>query len=127
MVRWMSRCAEIKNGLAMNETLDNNGTQPCLPVRDDTPDLWCRALSFLCTNSTLKSMVTLEKDATESCVFACRIDIAAMLHENASFESLSIQKSGNRIKAEEYIVLVTASNTIRRSRLSVLLAMEVLC
>jgi hypothetical protein len=53
-------------------------------------------------------MVTLKEDATESCVFAFLIDIATMLHENASLESLSIRKSGSRIKAEEYIALVTA-------------------
>jgi hypothetical protein len=76
---------------------------------DDTTDLWHRALSFLRTNKALKSlMITLEEDATESRVFAFRIDIAAMLQENASLESLSIRKSWNRIKAEEYIALVTA-------------------
>jgi hypothetical protein len=98
----------IKYGLEMNETLESlelNQGRMC----DATTDLWCRALSFLRTNKSLKSLtVTLEEDATESRVSAFRIDIAAMLQENTSLESLSIRKSWNIIKSEEYIAFVTA-------------------
>jgi hypothetical protein len=47
--------------------------------------------------------------ATESCVPAFRIDNAAMLQENASLESISINCGFVKpIKAEDYFVLVTA-------------------
>ncbi len=46
-------------------------------------------------SKTLKSLtVTLDKDVTESCLFAFCIDIAIMLQENMSLESLSIQTEG---------------------------------
>jgi hypothetical protein len=46
----------------------------------------------------------------ESCLSAFRIDIATLLQENTSLESLTIQKSSieTKIKAEECIALVTA-------------------
>jgi hypothetical protein len=65
--------------------------------------LWCKTFSFLSTNKALKSLVVdLQRCVTESCLSAFRINIAAMLQENASLESLDVQ-SWNRIqiKAED--------------------------
>jgi hypothetical protein len=74
--------------------------------------MWCRALSFLRTNTALKSLrVSLGEDATKSYFDALCRHIAAMLQENASLESLSIgAKRGNTIQitGEEYVCLVTA-------------------
>jgi hypothetical protein len=104
-----SLCAAIKYGLVMNETLERLE----LDVRrfDENSAMWCRALSFLRTNKTLKSlMVTLDAGATESCISTLRSDIAFILQENASLERLFIQSwnCGLKIKADDYFVFVTA-------------------
>jgi hypothetical protein len=102
-----SLCTAIQNGLGTNTTLERLELQ-CVPLRDDTAGLWCRALSFLRTNKSLKYLaVGVQHVATESCVSAFRIDIAAMLQENASLESLSIQKIFVSVEAEVYIEIVT--------------------
>ncbi len=62
---------------------------------DDSTDLWKRALSFLRTNKTLKSLLVVDVNwyVTESaCLSAFRIDVVAMLQENASLKSLSVRK-----------------------------------
>jgi hypothetical protein len=97
-----SLCTAIQNGLGMNETLES---LELIRVRlpDDNADLWCRALSFLRANKAIKSLkVNVKRGDTESCLSAFRIDIAAMLQENTSLESLSIQSSRIKIKAEDY-------------------------
>jgi hypothetical protein len=104
-----SLCTAMTDGLSLNETLESmklTDTHIC----DDTAAFWCRTLSFLRTNKTLKALVVdVHRDVTESCLIAFRIDTAAMLQENTSLESLSIRKSQrNIIKAEEMIALVTA-------------------
>jgi hypothetical protein len=104
-----SMCTAMQNGLGMNETLESlelNDVRLC----DDNADLWCRALSFLRTNKALKSLsVDVDHGVMESCLFAFRIDIVAMLQENTSLESLFIRKSfGTYTKAEEYVALVTS-------------------
>jgi hypothetical protein len=80
----------MQNGLGLNETLDGlelNRVALC----DDDAAIWCRAFSFLRTNKALKSlMLTVNFDTTESCLSAFRIDIVAMLQDNASIESISI-------------------------------------
>jgi hypothetical protein len=90
----------------MNESLESlEFNNACL--RDDNSTLWCRALSFLRTNKALKSLqVNVQRGVAEPCLSTFRIDIAAMLQENTSLESLSILCS--KTKAEEYIALVTA-------------------
>jgi hypothetical protein len=70
----------------------------------------------------LKSLVVSVRDGdTESCLFAFCIGIAAMLQGNASHESLAVQSWKRiKIKAEEYLVLVTAfqhNTTLRTLRL----------
>jgi hypothetical protein len=98
----------IKNGLGTNQTLESLKLEYAI-LRDRNVALWCSAFSFLRINKSLKSlMVTLKDDATKSCASAFRIDIAAMLQENASLESLTIQ-SWNPIgrKAENNFALVT--------------------
>jgi hypothetical protein len=99
----------IKNGLGMNETLENLELKHFY-LSDDSFDSWCRAFSFLHTNKALKSLVIDVHDGvTESCLSAFRTEIVAMLQDNVTLESLSIRKIlSDRIKAEDYFVLVTA-------------------
>jgi hypothetical protein len=103
-----SLCIEIQNGLRMNETLESlelNGFSLC------DADLWHRAFSFLRTSTALKSLkIHLGcASTTESCLSAFRINIAAMLQENTSLESLNIRiLDCIKIEAEECFVLVTA-------------------
>jgi hypothetical protein len=102
-----SLCTAMQNGLGMNKTIESlelNRVTLC----DDNAELWCKALSFLRTNKALKSLVVdVHHSVTESCLSAFRFDIATMLEENASLESLSI-RCYNAIKAEDYVVLITA-------------------
>jgi hypothetical protein len=99
----------MKDGLGMNETLESLELNEHLYQENTT--MWCKALSFLRTNRSLKSlMVTFCEDATKSCVAALCRHIAAMLQENESLESLTIVKSWStiRVKAEEYLSFITA-------------------
>jgi hypothetical protein len=102
-------CTAMTDGLGLNETLESLELED-IDLCDDNAALWCRAFSFLRTNKSLKSLiiVTLEQDVTESCLSAFRLDIATMLQENASLESLTVEQRWTKIKAEEYIGLVTA-------------------
>jgi hypothetical protein len=103
-----SLCTAMKDGLGTNTTLESLKLKR-LHLTNDNSDLWCRALSFLRTNNDLKTLkVSLDDDdVTASSIAAFRTDIAAMLQENASLESFSIQ-SFNRMPAKEYVALVTA-------------------
>jgi hypothetical protein len=102
-----SLCIAIKDGLGQNETLESLELANIV-VRDDNIALWCRAFSFLRTNKALKYLVLdVHYGVTESCISAFRIDIAAMLEENASLESLSILDF-HEIKTENYAAVVTA-------------------
>jgi hypothetical protein len=95
----------MKDGLELNETLESLELIN-IHLTDDNADLWCSALSFLHTNKTLKSLkVNVQQGIAESCFATFRIDIAAMLQENASLESLSIL-TWNAVKAEEYIAFL---------------------
>jgi hypothetical protein len=54
-------------------------------------------------------VLSVQDDDTESCLSALCIGIAAMLQDNKSLESLTVQSRNRiKIKAEEYLVLVTA-------------------
>jgi hypothetical protein len=98
-----SLCTAIKDGLELNETLESLELED-VPLSDDNAALWCRAFSFLRTNKALKSLrVYVQRGVTESCLSAFHIDIATMLQENTSLESLSIQSW----KAVEYMALIT--------------------
>jgi hypothetical protein len=94
-----SLCKAIQNALGMNTTLESLKLERVHPT-DGNADLWCRALSFLRTNKALKSlMVTMAQNVRQSHAVAFRSDIAAMLQENASLESLSILGSWIGFKA----------------------------
>jgi hypothetical protein len=102
-----SLCTAMQNGLGTNTTLEHLSSFLGY-TRDDTAELWHRAFSFLRKNHALKSLrITLNSDVTKSRVAAFRNNIAAMLQENESLETLSIH-SDLWIKDKEYIALVAA-------------------
>jgi hypothetical protein len=103
-----SLCTAMQNGFGRNGTLEHlklSGVRMC----DDIPAaLWCGAFSFLRTNKALKSLtVHVNNNVRESCVSTLRGDIACMVQENASLESLSVF-SWNKVQADEYVLLITA-------------------
>jgi hypothetical protein len=106
-----SLCTAMQNGLGMNETLESLELKR-IKVTDDNATFWCRAFSFLRTNKALKSLVVeVEADISSGASFVSTfcIDIVAMLQDNGSLESLSIQGYSNiTLKADEYAALVTA-------------------
>jgi hypothetical protein len=66
------------------------------------------ALSFLRTNSTLKSLtVSFQQPQKESYVSAFRLEAVKML-ENTFLESLTIQSSGSNIDVEEFVEQISA-------------------
>jgi hypothetical protein len=118
-----SLCTAMQDGLEINETLSSLELNHCLC--GENPELWCRALSFLRTNTALKSLtIAFNMDSTKSCVDTLCGQIATMLQENSSLESLNIQKSkAIMIKAESIYFSSPRSSTIRRSKPSMLEAM----
>jgi hypothetical protein len=90
-------------------------------LRVDNADLMCRAFSFLRTNKALKSLISWLKNGAKPCIPAFNFNIAAMLQENTSLETLSI-RSGHGIDtiAEEYLVFIAAlEHNPRRSNSSI--------
>jgi hypothetical protein len=102
-----SLCTAIEYGLGTNETL---GELELLNIRlrDDNFALWCRALSFLRVNKTLRVLtIVMVEGVTKSCASAFRMHIAAMLQENVALMYISIISPGDS-KAEEYVEFLPA-------------------
>jgi hypothetical protein len=104
-----SLCTAMTEGFGLNETLESLELTNAIlcddddVLCDDSADLWSRALSFLRTNKALKSLVVnVQHGATDSSLSALYIDIAAMLQDSASIESLSI-RSSDAMKAKGYV------------------------
>jgi hypothetical protein len=116
-----SLCTAVQNGLGTNTTLEHLELEPARRW-DDTADLCCRTFSFLRTNKALKSLVVhVRQHVSESCLYAFCIGIVSMLQENASLESLSIQKDRELTEAEGYVELVTLlqhNTTLKKIELS---------
>jgi hypothetical protein len=100
-----SLCTAHKEGLGTNETLDSLELTR-ITICDDNADLRCRAFSFLRTNKTLKSLVVSVTDGASASSFL--FDIAAMLQQNASLESLTVESLNIIESAKKHLVLVTA-------------------
>jgi hypothetical protein len=102
-------CAAIRNGLAKNSTLEELSLHYLHPSDDDGTVAARNALSFLRTNSTLKSLtVTFAPTQNKSYVSAFLFEAVKML-ENSFLESLTITDySGSGIKVEEFLALISA-------------------
>jgi hypothetical protein len=105
----------MQNGLGTNATLEHLEFKRV--VLCDDSNLWCRAFSFVHTNKAIKSLAVHVSNITHagyvshsaSCISDFRIDIAAMLQENTSLESLSFAcQYPFSIKAEDFFKVVTA-------------------
>jgi hypothetical protein len=104
-------CAAIRSGLAKNSTLEELSLDDMVPSDDDGAASARNALSFLCTNSTLKSLqVSFRKPFVqaqmESYVSAFRLEAVKMM-ENTFLESLTIHNSASG-KFEELFALISA-------------------
>jgi hypothetical protein len=102
-------CAAIRNGLAKNSTLEKLSLHGILSSDDDGAVSARNALSFLRTNSTLKSLtISYTQTQRESYLSAFRFEALKIL-ENTFLESLTInEKSGSGFQAEELLALISA-------------------
>jgi hypothetical protein len=101
-------CTAIRNGLARNSTLDKLSLYDMVPSDDDGAVSARDALSFLRTNSTLKSLtVTFVPAQNESYVSAFQVEALKMTMDNPFLESLTIA-NGSQIKFEELVALLSA-------------------
>jgi hypothetical protein len=104
-------CAAIRNGLAKNSTLEELSLYNMIPSDDDGDVSARNALTFLRTNSTLKSLtVSFMRTQKESYyASAFRLEAVKMMKENPFIESLTIERSGRSIvKVEELLALISA-------------------
>jgi hypothetical protein len=101
-------CAAITSGLGMNSTLEELSLYDMVPSDDNGAVAARNALSFLRTNSTLKSLtVSFVRAQKAPYVSAFRLEALKMAQDNPLLESLTIA-NGNRIKFEELFALVSA-------------------
>jgi hypothetical protein len=102
-------CAAIRSGLAKNSTLEELSLNGMIPSGGDGAVSARNAISFLRTNSTLKSLkVRFVETQMESYVSFFRLEAVKMMEENCFLESLTIQGSSSGIKVEELFALVSA-------------------
>jgi hypothetical protein len=100
-------CAAISSGLAMNSTLEELSLDDMVPNDDDGAVSARNALSFLRTNSTLKSLtVSFVRAQKEPYVSAFRLETLKMMKDHPFLESLTIA-NGSQIKVEEFFALVS--------------------
>jgi hypothetical protein len=101
-------CAAIASGLGMNSTLKELSLYDMVPSDDDGAVAARNALSFLRTNSTLKSLtVSFVRAQKEPYVSAFRLEALKMTEDNPLLESLTIA-NGSQIKFEELFAIVMA-------------------
>ena len=100
-------CAAIRNGLTKNSTLEDLSLHHVLPSDDDGTVSARNALSFLRTDSNLKSLtVSFALTERKSYALAFRLEAVKMMEENPFHESLTIITSN--IEFEELFALVSA-------------------
>jgi hypothetical protein len=105
-------CTAVRNGLAKNSTLEELILEKMIPSDDDGAVSARKALSFLSTNSTLKSLTVTferdERDREESYVSAFRLE-ALKIMENTFLDSLTIIEIDRLfIEFEELLALISA-------------------
>jgi hypothetical protein len=96
----------MRLGLGGNSTLE---LLYLMDIKSDENDtlLWREALSFLHTNTALKTLVVdCDGDVTESHATTIRMEIAAALHENESLENISMDYYPAGFK--DYLLFVAA-------------------
>jgi hypothetical protein len=111
----------MKLGLGKNSTLEALHFFD-IKAGDNDTCLWAEALSFLRTNSALKTLgmrfEVLERYEKESRVATIRMEVLAMLRENESLKTLFMVSMDARL--EDYLVVVAAihpNTTLKRFKL----------
>jgi hypothetical protein len=100
--------AAIRNGLAKNSTLEELSLHRIYSSDDDGAASARNALSFLRTNSTLKSLtVSFAQSQKASYISAFRLEAVKMVSENSFLDSLTIT-TGCNIEFEELLPLLSA-------------------
>jgi hypothetical protein len=106
-------CAAITSGLSKNTTLEKLSLDEIIPIGDDGAISARNALSFVRTNSTLKSLnisfLFMRAQKESLFVSAFRLEAVKML-ENTFLKSLTIPDyySGSSIQVEEFLALISA-------------------
>jgi hypothetical protein len=103
-------CAALRHGLAKNSTMEGLSLLNMRPSDDDGAISARNALSFLRTNSTLKSLtVSFAQTQKASYISAFRLQAVKVVRENTFLESLAIVESeGDGIQAKELFALLSA-------------------
>jgi hypothetical protein len=104
-------CVAIRNGLAKNSTLEELILDNMIPSDDDGAVSARNALSFLRTNTTLKSLTVCFQSGQEDSLFgsAFRLEALKMMEDNPFLESLTIANGWDMdIKFEEFLAIVSA-------------------
>jgi hypothetical protein len=108
----------MRLGLVENSTLESLELS-CIVQGHNDPCLWREALSFLRTNTALKTLrMFFEPSVTKSYTTPIRMDVLAMLHENETLETLGMINNG--AKFEDHLVFVAAiqpNTTLKRLQL----------
>jgi hypothetical protein len=111
----------MRLGLGNNSTLESLSLMNIKSNGNDTC-LWREAFSFLRTNTALKTLyMAFDYGVTESYVTAIRMEVAAMLLENESLETLSMMSSDASF--QDYLVFLSAiqpNTTLKSLQLSYL-------
>jgi hypothetical protein len=105
-------CPAIRNGLAKNSTLEELTLCSMVPSDEDGTVTARNELSFLRTNSTLKSLTVSFTPTQELYASAFRLAFrleAVTMLENSFLESLTIiENHGNGMQIEELLALISA-------------------
>jgi hypothetical protein len=108
----------MRLGLGKNSTLEILHLS-AIKLGDNDTSLWRETLSFLRTNTALKTLFMLfDHDVRDSRAVTIRLEVLAMLRENESLETLSMPCQDARF--EDYLVYVAAiqpNTTLKRLRL----------
>jgi hypothetical protein len=100
--------ASMRLGLGKTSTLETLNLSSIKSGDDDTY-LWREALSFLSTNTALKTLhMSFDHKVTQSHVTAIRMEVLSALRENQSLEKLSLCSDYASNKFEDYLVFVAA-------------------
>jgi hypothetical protein len=104
-------CAAIRSGLTKNSTLEELTLHGIRMSDDNGPASARNALSFLRTNSTLKSLtvsVGAQARAQESYASAFQLEAVKMVEENSFLEKLTITIGCKTMKSEGLLALISA-------------------
>jgi hypothetical protein len=109
--------AAMRLGLGRNSTLETLKLSNIQSGDNDTA-LWREALSFLHTNTVLKTLeMDFEMDMTESNTTAIRMEVTAILRENKSLETLFMYCKNGSKDYLDFIAEIQPNTTLKRFRL----------